>query len=202
MTTTSRPGVSRGRFLAGAAGAAGVLAAGGLVGAEMLSGQGAASSLRDAQPIALAHALERLQSAFYTEAVTAGALDGELLEFAMTARDHEAQHAALLEPLVTDRPAEPEYEFGADTTDPNAFGEAAARLEDLAVAAYNGLLPVLSPRGLAVASRIVSVDARHAAWVRAIMGRDPAAAATDSSLSAAEVVRRVEDTGYLREGTP
>ncbi len=83
-----------------------------------------------------------------------------------------------------------------------AFGASAAKLEDLAVSAYNGLIPGLSERGLAVTSRIVSVDARHAAWVRAILGRDPAAAATDHALSADQVVKRIQATGYLREGTP
>lgn len=194
--------VSRGRFLAGAAGAAGITAAGGVVGAEMLSGQGGASPLRDAQPVALALALERLQAAFYEDAVSGGALDGELLEFATTARDHERQHVALLEPLVRGRQAEPPYDFGADTTDVDAFATAAAQLEDLVVAGYNGLLPSLSDRALAVASRIVSVDARHAAWVRSIMGRDPAAEATDPGIGADEVVRRVEAAGYLRGGNP
>ena len=51
-------------------------------------------------------------------------------------------------------------------------------------------------------SRIVSVNARHAAWVRAIMGRDPAAAATDQALDADQVVKRIQATGYLREATP
>ena len=202
MTAPNGQGISRGRFIAGTAGAVGVVAAGGLVGTELLSGQNNASSLADATPLALALALERLQAAFYAEAVSAGALDGELLAFATTARDHEAQHVSLIAPLVTDAPEEPEYDFGGDTTDPEAFGESAARLEDLAVSAYNGLIPGLSDRGLAVTSRIVSVDARHAAWVRAILGRDPAAAATDKALDADEVVKRIEATGYLREATP
>lgn len=202
MTVPNGQGLSRGRFIAGGAGAAAILVAGGLVGTELLSGQGSPSSLDDATPLALALALEKLQAAFYAEAVSAGALDGELLEFATTARDHEDQHVDLIAPLVTDASDEPEYDFGGDTTDPDAFGESAAKLEDLAVSAYNGLIPGLSDRGLAVTSRIVSVDARHAAWVRAIMGRDPAAAATDQALTADQVVKRLQATGYLREATP
>ncbi len=202
MTAPDGQGLSRGRFIAGATGAAGILVAGGLLGTELLSGQGSSSSLDDATPLALALALEKLQAAFYAEAVSAGSLDGELLEFATTVRDHEDQHVDLIAPLVTGASEEPAYDFGGDTTDPDAFGEAAATLEDLAVSAYNGLIPGLSDRGLAVTSRIVSVDARHAAWVRAIMGRDPAAAATDQALTADQVVNRIEATGYLREATP
>ena len=202
MTAPNGQGISRGRFIAGTAGAVGLVAAGGLVGTELLSGQDGASSLADATPLALALALERLQAAFYAEAVSAGALDGELLAFATTVRGHEAQHVGLIAPLVTDAPEEAEYDFGGDTTDPDAFGASAAKLEDLAVSAYNGLIPGLSDRGLAVTSRIVSVDARHAAWVRAILGRDPAAAATDRALDADQVVKRIQATGYLREATP
>ncbi len=202
MTVPNGQGVSRGKFIAGAAGAVGILSAGGLVGTELLSGQGNPTTLEDATPLALALALEKLQAAFYAEAVSAGALDGELLAFATTARDHEVQHVDLLAPLVTKKSDEPQYDFGGDTTDPHAFGESAAKLEDLAVSAYNGLIPGLSERGLAVTSRIVSVDARHAAWVRAIMGRDPAAAATDQALDADQVVKRIQATGYLRDATP
>ena len=202
MTVPNGQGVSRGRFIAGATGAVGILAAGGLVGTELLSGQGNSTSLADATPLALALALEKLQAAFYAEAISAGALRGELLEFATTVRAHETQHVDLLTPLVTGTSDEPTYDFGGDTTDPDAFGASAAKLEDLAVSAYNGLIPGLSQRGLAVTSRIVSVDARHAAWVRAIMGRDPAAAATDQALSADQVVKRIQATGYLREAAP
>lgn len=193
--------MSRRRFIAGSAGAAGAVAISVAAGAELLSGQGA-SSLDDAEPLALALALERLQAAFYAEAVAGGTLSGELLDFATTAAAHEAEHAALLTPLVPDPPAEAEYDFGDDTSDPAAFAVAAARLEDLAVAAYNGILPGLSERGLGTASRIVSVDARHAAWIRAINGKDPAADATDPGLDARRVVEELTATGYIVEPSP
>ncbi len=193
--------LTRKRFIAGSAGVAGVAAISVATGVELLSGQGA-SSLRDAEPLALALALERLQAAFYAEALAGGALDGEALDFATTASEQEAEHVALLTPLVPDPPDEPTYDFGEDASDPAAFATAAASLEDLAVAAYNGLLPGLTERGLATASRIVSVDARHAAWIRAINGDDPAAEATDPGIPASEVVDRIEATGYLTEAGP
>jgi Ferritin-like domain len=193
--------LTRKRFIAGSAGVAGVAAVSVVTGVELLSGQGA-SSLRDAEPLALALALERLQAAFYAEAVAGGRLSGELLDFATTAAEQEAEHAALLAPLVPEPPPEPAYDFGRDTREPAAFATAAASLEDLAVAAYNGLLPGLAEPGLATASRIVSVDARHAAWIRAINGDDPAAEATDPGIPASAVVDRIEATGYLVEPAP
>jgi Ferritin-like domain len=197
---TSR-GLTRGTFIAGSAGVAGVAVVAAAGGAELLSGQGG-SSLSDSGPLGLALAVERLQSAFYGEALARGALEGELLAFATTAQAHEEEHASLLVPLVSASPEEPAYDFGEDTTDPEAFAAAAATLEDLAVSAYNGFIPSLSDRGLVVAGRIVSVDARHAAWIRAIIGRDPASEATDPGLSAEEVIRRVEATGYIQEPGP
>ena len=127
MPATRRDGISRGRFIAGTAGAAGVIAVGAIGGTQLLSGKGG-SSLQDATPLALALALEKLQAAFYAEAVSAGALDGELLEFATTVRDHEAQHVDL-EPPAGDRGVRraATYDFGGDTTDPDAFGTTAAQ---------------------------------------------------------------------------
>ena len=192
---------TRRRVIAGSAATAGAAAVSVATGVELLSGQGA-SSLSDAEPLALALALERLQSAFYAEALAAGTLSGELLSFATTAAEHEAEHEGLLVPLVPDPPDEPAYAFGPDSSDPAAFAAAAASLEDLTVSAYNGLLPGLSERGLAIAARIVSVDARHAAWIRAINGDDPAARPVDQSLDADRVVQRLEATGYLTQATP
>jgi hypothetical protein len=201
MAQVSRPGpLTRRRFIAGAAGVAGAGAAAAVAGAQLLGES--ASSLRAAEPLALALALERLQAAFYADALGNGALSGELLDFATVAAEHEAAHVDLIAPLVTDPPDEPAYDFGGDTRRPAAFAGAAASLEDLAVAAYNGILPGLTDPALAVAGGIASVDARHAAWVRAIAGRDPAAIATDPGIGAAAAVDRIEATGYLVERGP
>ena len=48
------------------------------------------------------------------------------------------------------------------------------KLEDLAVATYNGQAVNLTPASLKAAARIVSVEARHAAWIRSIVGEVPA----------------------------
>jgi hypothetical protein len=51
---------------------------------------------------------------------------------------------------------------------------------------------------LGAAARIVSVEARHAAWIRAIAGKPPAVDATDPIASEREVRAAVEKLGFLR----
>lgn len=195
---TGGPVTSRARFIAGAA-ATGVVVVGGAAGAGLLAGKDAPSA---ESPLALALTLERLQAAFYSEAVAGGALRGELRDFAETAALHEAAHTADLGAFVTDRGEPAQYAFGDATSDADAFGEAAALLEDLAVSAYNGLIPTLSGAPLAAAARIVSVDARHAAWVRAIFGRDPAAAPSDDGMTPAQARAALAKTGFVMGLTP
>jgi hypothetical protein len=105
----------------------------------------------------------------------------------------------LLEALGGDARAEPSTDFGEATADPDAFGAAAVTLEDVAVAAYNGQAANLTKDALRAAATIISVDARHAAWIRSIVGQPPAAQAVDEPLSAEEAVARIDATGFLVE---
>jgi rubrerythrin len=192
------PAVPRGRLLK-----VGALAAlgGGLAGALRRDGEPAAASpspRQDQEILAFALQLEQLQAAFYAEALRRGALQGELREFAETAADHERAHVRAIKGALKRAPAAPRYAFGDATRRPRAFGEAARTLEDLTVQAYDGQGPNLTPEGLAMAARIVSVEARHAAWIRDLIGEEPAPAAAEPSLSAAQVTRRLNRLGFVR----
>ena len=61
--------------------------------------------------------------------------------------------------------------------------------------AYNGQATNVSRATLAAAATVVSVEARHAAWVRSIVGEPPAPDATDKPLSAAQVREGLERIG-------
>src|SRR6266540_1406197 len=76
---------------------------------------------------------------------------------------------------------------GNATRDPDAFTRTAIKLEDLAVAGYNGQATNLSRAALGAAATIVSVEARHAAWIRAIAGQVAAPDPVDKPATAAEV---------------
>jgi hypothetical protein len=146
------------------------------------------SEAQDRRIFAFALLLEDLKSAFYGDALAHGALRGELRRFAEVAGEHERAHAAVLRRALGRhaRPA-PRFRFGRSTRERDTFLATAMRLEDLAVGAYNGQAGNLTKKGLAPALGIVSVEGRHAAWIRAIADEAPAPRAADPGEGTAEV---------------
>lgn len=192
---------SRSRFLKRAVVAGGLLAGGALATGLPRLAASAQSPEQDAEIFALALQLEQLQAAFYTEAAERAEVGAELLEFARVAAAHEREHVGYLEEaLGPAAAAAPAADFGDATADPVAFAEAAATLEDVAVGAYNGQAANLTKAGLRAAATVISVDARHAAWIRAITGRPAASQAVDQPLTLAEVEAALDGTGFLRAG--
>jgi hypothetical protein len=191
---------SREQFVRRALVAGGAVTAGGAVlGALPRLASSAPSPAQDVRVLNLVLLLEYVESAFYAEARDRGALGGELREYVRVVGAHEQQHLAALKGALGNKARkEPRLRFGKATTDPDAFVAAAINLEDTSVAAYNGQATNLTKPTLAVAAKIVSVEARHAAWTRAIAGKSPAADATDPSLTQAQVVAALQKTGFLR----
>ena len=194
LATTRAQLIERVLVGGGALVAAGVVASG--LAPESLS---APSPSQDARILNFALHLEYLQARFYAEAVDRGGLTGELLQFARVAGRHERAHVAYLRRVLGDaaQPA-PAFDLGDATGDGDRFGRAAVTLEDLAVAAYNGQGTNLTRRALAAAAKIVSVEARHASWVRAIVGKPPAPHAQDPLWSAVKATAAVRRTGFVR----
>jgi len=177
----------------------GAVTAGALVGAglpaESLSDP---SPAQDARILNFALQLEYLQARFYAEALRSAGLTGELHEFARVAGAHERAHVAFLRKHLGRRakPAPP-LRFGEATRDPHRFAAAAVTLEDLAVAAYNGQGTNLTRPALAAAVEILSVEARHAAWVRDLVGKLPATRAQDPLWSATKATHKLMQTGFI-----
>jgi hypothetical protein len=180
---------------AGAALAAG----GGALAAWPLASSSAPSSQQDADVLRFALLLEDLQTAFYADALHRGALKGELLEFARTVGEHERLHAEhIRKALGAGAPKPPRFDFGDDNSHVDRFMRTAVTIEDLGVAAYNGAAPSLTPDTLADLSRIISVEARHAGWIRDLAGELPAPRAQDVGISARAAKATVDQTGFLR----
>jgi hypothetical protein len=141
------------------------------------------SEEQDLRVLNLVLALEYVEAAFYKEALARAGLQSELKEYARIVGEHEQAHVEFLKQALGGA-AEPEqsHDFGDATRDADAFADAAVTIEDLAVSTYNGQAVNLTPPALKAAARIVSVEARHAAWIRSILGKVPATEPTDAAL--------------------
>ena len=195
-------GASRGKLLRRALASGGAIVAGGVVVAGLPKpADSAPSPAQDAEILNLALLLEYMESAFFTEASFSGKLSGELLEYAQIVRGHERAHVAFLRGALGSKARkEPKFDFGNATQDPKAFTSAAVKLQDLMVAAYNGQATNLTTGALEAAAKIVSVEARHAGWIRAIAQVNPAPDATDTPKTAAEVTAAVNKTNFVSSG--
>jgi hypothetical protein len=160
----------------------------------------APSAKQDATILSFALVVEDLQAAFYADALDKGALQGELLEYAQTVADHERAHADhIRQALGSAAPQAPGFDFGDTNTDQQRFARTAITLEETGLSAYNGAAPALTAATLADAARIVSVEARHASWIRDIVGEIPAPRPTDRAISAKQARAALARTGFLRE---
>jgi hypothetical protein len=193
---SARPPATRRAFLARAGAGAAAALVGGLAAAEPGRAQGGGS---DVSILNYALTLEYLQAAFYTEAERLGALGGISARAAGQIGAIERAHVdALRQALGADAVARPAFDFGETTSDDDAFLRTAVAFEDLGTAAYKGQLGNLRSRQyLAAALSIHTVEARHAAWIRYLAGRTPAAQAEDEPITRAEAERIVASTGFV-----
>ena len=190
---------SRRALLKLAIGGSGAVLLGGVAIERMLGATVATPSAKqDRQILNYALLLEYLQAAFYTEALSRGQLKGELREFAEVVGGHEQAHVAFLKKaLGANARQKPTFHFGATTSNPERFGATAQALEDAGVAAYNGQAANLTKPTLAAAVRIVSVEGRHAAWIRDILGVAPAPYAADAGATPNELTAKLKSLGVL-----
>jgi rubrerythrin len=176
----------------GAIAAGAVLALGGAA----RSATGAAPTRRDVQVLQFALVLERFEDAFYRAALDADILTGELLRYARTVARHEQAHTAFIEKALGQAAGQPpQLDVTAAVRNEDTFTDAAIKLEDTAVAAYNGQAANVSAAVLAPAARIVSVEARHAAWIRDIAGQPPAADPVDPAWTEKQVTAALRELG-------
>jgi rubrerythrin len=157
---------------------------------------GSPSKAQDVKILQLVLQLEYTQVAFYEQALKQAGLQGDLRTFAQAALAHERQHlAAIQKALGAKAGPKPTFDFGPRTKSAEAFTRAAIDLEDIAVAGYNGQATNLTKPTLAAAAEIVSVEARHAAWVRAIAGKVAAPDPVDKPITAQEAARGLHEIG-------
>ena len=140
-----------------------------------------------------AYALEQLEADFYTRvaALTNGAtLLGPDFAFIQQIAKHEQIHRDFFKAALTRdassqvlRGLTPKYPAGTFDTHTSIL-TTAKTFEDLGVAAYNGAGKLIkTPAYLVIAGQIVSVEARHAAYLRDLIA--PGSFAADDQVDAA-----------------
>lgn len=157
------------------------------------------SRAQDAEILNFALLLEYVQAGLYADVLKRDVLSGETRRFAEIVGDHERQHIAFIRKALGGKARKkPKLDFGDDTASAKSFTNVALKLEDLGVAAYNSQAPNLTKESLGAAARIVSVEARHASWIRAIVGVTPAPDASEPSITAKRVSATLKGSGYLQ----
>jgi len=183
----------------GAMGAGALVAGAGLFGlaAPVLAQR---SPRQDRAILNYALTLEYLEAGFYADAIAKGALRGEDLRFAQVVGQHENQHVTLLRAALGSAAVRrPRFNFGNATASVASFRATALALEDVGVRAYGGQITrIMSRQLITVAAQIHAVEARHAAWMADILGRDPAPFALNGYASRAQVLGVVRRTGFIR----
>ena len=147
-----------------------------------------------------AYALEQLEAAFYTQVIATpyAGMSGYERTLLNDIRAHEVAHREFFKKaLGANRIPDLAVNFSAvNFGDRTSVLKTAMTFEDLGVSAYNGGgAAIQNPKYLAAAGSIVSVEARHAAWVRSIEDRDPAPDATDKPMTEQQVRDRLQALG-------
>lgn len=118
-----------------------------------------------------AYALEQLEAAFYTQVILTPYSSSTSTEISLLTdiRDHEIAHREFFKTALGSS-AIPALEVNftsIDFTSRDSVLSTAKTFEDLGVSAYNGAGKlIINPDYLTVAGKIVSVEARHAAFIR------------------------------------
>lgn len=126
----------------------------------------------DAGLLNYAYALEQLEAAFYVKVCTSyyGDITDHEKAYMLDLRSHELAHREFFRNSISvvNRIPDLEFDFGSvNFADRASVLTAAKEMEDIGVAAYNGAGKlIIVPENLAIVGKIVSVEARHAAYLR------------------------------------
>lgn len=161
----------------------------------------AATPKSDVAILNYALTLEYLEAAFYAGArANAGIFKGDTRNFVSVVANHEAVHVAFLKKALGSAAVKkPKFDFkGTNNTNQKTFEATAQLLEDTGVSAYLGQVAnIKTPAIAAAAGTIVTVEARHAAWMRHIRQTPPAPFSFDKPKTKAQILAAVGKTGFI-----
>ena len=191
------PSSSRGDLLRGAVvGGTALLA--GLASAPVAEG-GIARTKRDISILRFDQMLEELQSGLYTEAERLGALKPETLGWARVVGAHERAHLKAIKNLLGAKAVKgPSFDYRGVTENEQAFIKTAVAFEELTAALLKWQAVRLDSREiLAAAVSLHSVETRHAAWIRHLLGLRPVISAFDKPAPQREMARLIRSTRFI-----
>ena len=145
-----------------------------------------------------AYALEQLEAAFYVKVVMSPytGITAQENSYLTDVRDHEVAHREFFKAALGTSaiPALAVNFSSIDFTSRASVLATAKAFEDLGVSAYNGAGRLLvSPDYLALAGKIVSVEARHAALIRDLLSDGSFADSEVIDTNGLDVLRRPAD---------
>ncbi|MFN2421535.1 MAG: ferritin-like domain-containing protein [Gemmatimonadota bacterium] len=150
--------------------------------------------------------LELLEEDFYTKAVAAGILSGNVLDLTQDVLQHESAHVDFLQTALSGQAFtqdDVEFDFSSALTDQGTYLGVAQTLEQTGVNAYLGALPSITSRSnRTAAGSIFTIEARHTAAFRAFNNAPggPVPDAFEDGLTPEQVVQAVVATGFVVEG--
>lgn len=142
-----------------------------------------------------AYALEQLEAAFYTQVIMSQFSGISATETALLTdiRDHEVAHREFFKTaLAANAIVDLEFDFSSvDFGSRDSVLATAKAFEDLGVSAYNGAGRLIETNDyITLAGKIVSVEARHAAWIRDIISNGSFADDTVIDMNGLDVSRK------------
>jgi hypothetical protein len=143
--------------------------------------------------------LEYLQAALYTEAERIGALTPKTLAWARVVGAHERAHVQAIKGLLGRKAVpSPTFNFHGVTEVERPFIRTAVAFEELTGALLKWQAVRLDSREiLAAVATLHSVETRHAAWIRRIVGLQPAKSAFDQPASQQRMARLIASTRFI-----
>lgn len=147
-------------------------------------------------------ALEYLQAGLYTEAERLGAVKPRTLGFSRVVGAHERAHAQAIKSFLGSKAVpSPAFNYRGVTEDDAAFVKTAVAFEDLTAALLKWQAPRLDSRSIVAAVLTLhSVETRHAAWIRHIVGVLPAATAFDQPKPEHQMAELIASTRFVVSG--
>jgi hypothetical protein len=162
----------------------------------------AAAKITDVGILNFGLRFERLQATFYTQADEIGTIASMVARkrsWARTLGAHERAHVKIIKEVLGPKAeGRPTFDFGEANETDAAFTKTAVAMEDLTVALLAGVTPQVRDKGLVAALLgLLTVEARHAAWARHIVGSTPAPDAFDQAKTLHQVHGAIARTRFV-----